>query len=202
MLWCEDCRPERYEPPDRSRIERRSLTRSTRPASPGFRSPAGKCYGISSVDSLRIVWFHLDASGTIPDVASRKGDPECIETRYPEQLRGHALQPGIQNVESLQVCPTLDERMYGRPPPIQSPMDYPHHSARPQPSCFSLFEKHGRWDAPAAGRLRQNPWMQHTEATSRNPAMSRDVQPRRSMIGGRPHTSSKSQLSLCPQQRP
>src|SRR5260370_37887957 len=111
MLSCEDCRHERCEHPDRSRIEKRSLTRSTTPASPGFRSPEGKCHGISSVDSLRIVWFHPDASGTIPDVASRKGDLECIETRYHEQLRGHDLQTGIQNAVSLQVYSPLYELM-------------------------------------------------------------------------------------------
>src|SRR6202035_1067965 len=202
MPSCEDCRHGRYEPPDRSRIEKHSLTRSITPASPGFRSPAGKCHGISSGDSLRIVWFHPDAYGTIPDAASRRGGPECIETRYRAQLRGHALQPRIQNAESLQEYPTLDELMCGCPPAIRSPMDYLHHPALPQPSCFSLFEKHARWDAPAAGRLRQNPSMRHKEATPRNPGVSRDVRPRRSMIEEILHTRSKSRLSLCPQQWP
>src|ERR1700683_3335965 len=157
MPPCETCRQGRYEPPDRSRIEKHSLTRSITHSSPRFRSPTGKCHGISSGDSLRIVWFHPDAYGTTPDAASRKGGPECIETRYPAQLRGHALQPEIQNAENLQGSPTLDELMCVHPPAIRSPMDYPHHSARPQPSCFFLFERHGRWDAPAAGRRRQNP---------------------------------------------
>src|SRR5258708_6016317 len=102
MPSCEDCRHGRYELLDRSRIEKHSLTHSTTSASPGFRSPAGKCPGISSGDSPRTVWFHPGASGTTPDVASRKGDRECTEMRYREQLRGHAPRPRTRSAESLQ----------------------------------------------------------------------------------------------------
>src|SRR5437773_11652479 len=87
---CEDCTRGRYELPDRSRTEKLFSVRSIAPTTPGFQNPVGKCHGISSVDSRRIVWFHPVASETIPDAASRKGDRECIETRYREQLRGRA----------------------------------------------------------------------------------------------------------------
>src|SRR5437588_11279411 len=116
MASCEDCRHERYELPDRSRIEKRSLARPITFASPRFRSPAGKCHDIFSVVSLCIVWFHPDAFGTIPDVPSRRDDRECTETRHPEQLRAHALLPRTQNAGSLQEYLTRDERMTGRLP--------------------------------------------------------------------------------------
>src|SRR5580693_7111983 len=92
--------------------------------------------------------------------------------------------------------------MYGRPPPIRLPTDYQHLPARPTLSCFFLFEKRGLWDGPAVGRLRQNPWMRYKEAKPRNLGRFRDVQPRASMIGEKPHTRLKSWLFLCPPRRP
>src|SRR5439155_24172767 len=114
-------------------------------------------------DSLRIVWFHPDASGTTPDVASRKGDQECIETRCREQPGRHALRPRVQSAESLQECPTRDETMYGHPPYIQSPMDYLCRSVRPQLSCLCLLEIHRRSGGAAAVSQRQILGALHTE---------------------------------------
>src|ERR1700732_3354468 len=91
--------------------------------------------------------------------------------------------------------------MYDHPPPLRLPRDYQHRPARPRPSCFFLFEKHGLRDGPAVGRLRQNPWTRHKEAKPRNPRRSRDVQPRASMIEEKLHTRPKSGLFLCPPPR-
>ena len=57
----------------------------------------------------------------------------------------------------------------------------PLNSVRPQPNCFFLFEKHSRWDAPAARRLRKTHEC-NIRKPRLHPGVSRDLQPPGSMI--------------------